>query len=109
MIAGLAGMRERHGFGRSVPGCPTALRRIAFLLAFRGRRPRLEITPGSATYSLRSGTALQVEHWGEPLTIGGGAAPEAAIPPAGPVPAPAPAAGPRAAAPPPAAQRPRRS
>lgn len=86
VINGLAGTRE-HGARLSfAPRLPEGIERIAFPLAFRGRRLRVEITPASAAYVLESGAALEVEHWGTALTVGPGEPTLAPIPEPGSVP-----------------------
>ena len=87
VVNGLAGTREQGGRLSFAPRLPDGIERIAFPLAFRGRRLRVEITPASAAYTLQSGAALEVDHWGVALTIGPGEATLAAIPEPGPVPA----------------------
>ena len=69
VIDGLAGMREYDRCLSFRPRLPDGVDRIAFPLAFRGRQLRVEITPASATYTLHSGGALELEHWGTMLTI----------------------------------------
>ena len=69
VIHGLAGTREHDGRLSFAPRLPDGIERIAFPLSFRGRRLRVEITPASARYSVESGAALAVEHWGAALTI----------------------------------------
>ena len=86
VIAGLAGAREYGGRLSFAPRLPEPLRRIAFPLAFRGRRLRVELTQESATYELRAGTRLEIEHWGTPLTVTAEAPAVGRIPPPSPVP-----------------------
>ena len=86
VIAGLAGAREHGGRLSFAPRLPEPLRRIAFPLAFRGRRLRVELTQESATYELRAGTRLEIEHWGTPLTVTAEAPAVGRIPPPPPVP-----------------------
>jgi alpha,alpha-trehalose phosphorylase len=69
VIDGLAGMREHNRRLSFNPRLPDGIERIAFPLTFRGRQLRIEITPTSATYTLHSGPALEIEHWGTLLTI----------------------------------------
>lgn len=89
VIEGLAGARQHGGRLSFSPRLPEPLRRIAFPFpfAFRARRLHVTITPEAASYELRSGTELEIEHWGEPLALGDGGPVVVPIPPPGPVPA----------------------
>lgn len=82
VIAGLAGARERDGHLSFAPRLPEPLSRIAFPFAFRGRVLRVEITPNEATYEMRDGAPLQIEHWGTPLVLSAEECATGAIPPA---------------------------
>ena len=82
VIAGLAGARQRDGRLSFAPRLPEPLSRIAFPFAFQGRVLRVEITPSQATYELRDGAPLQIEHWGTPMLLTPGARAVGAIPPA---------------------------
>lgn len=53
LVAGLGGLRE-HGTPSRSP-LPPALTRLAFTLAFRGRRLHVALTPTAVSYRLRSG------------------------------------------------------
>lgn len=86
VIAGLAGAREHEGRLSFAPRLPEPLRRIAFPFAFQGRHVHVEITPTSATYRLRAGATLELEHWGTPLTVSSDAPAVGPIPQALPVP-----------------------
>jgi alpha,alpha-trehalose phosphorylase len=86
VINGLAGMRA-HGRRLSfAPRLPDGIQRIAFPLAFRRRRLLVEITPASVRYTVRSGAALEIDHWGAALEIRPGEATLAPIPEPGPIP-----------------------
>jgi len=69
VIAGLAGARQHDGRLSFAPRLPVPLRRVAFPFAFQGRILRVEITPSQATYELRTGGPLPIEHWGTPLLL----------------------------------------
>jgi len=86
VVNGLAGTRERDGRLSFAPRLPDGIERIAFPLAFRGRRLRVEITPTSATYTLRSGAVLELDHWGEVLAVRPGEQKCARLPEPGPAP-----------------------
>jgi alpha,alpha-trehalose phosphorylase len=82
VIAGLAGARQQDGRLSFAPRLPGPLDRIAFPFTFRGRVLRIEITPGEATYELRDGPPLQIEHWGTPLLLTSATGVTRTIPPA---------------------------
>jgi alpha,alpha-trehalose phosphorylase len=78
LVMGFGGMRNfgepAHGAGllTFAPRLPAALTRLAFRLAYLGRRISVEITPDEATYLLRTGAPVDVEHHGTrvPLRLG---------------------------------------
>ena len=84
VVAGLAGARERAGRLCFSPRLPQPVSRIAFPFAFQGRSLRVEVTASHATYELREGTALEIEHWGSAVALSPEAPAAAAIPPATP-------------------------
>ena len=84
VITGLAGTRRRSDHLSFTPRLPEGVDRIAFALAFRGRRLRVEITPGYAAYEVCAGDPLPIRHWGMPLTV------EAGTPMLAPIPEPEP-------------------
>ena len=87
VINGLAGLRERAGELSFAPRLPDGVERIAFSLAHRDRRLRVDITPESVAYTLESGPAVEIRHWGSLLTVAPRERTEAPIPQAGPAPA----------------------
>jgi alpha,alpha-trehalose phosphorylase len=65
-------MRD-HGDGpRFAPRLPPALGRVAFRLLYRGRRLRVEIRAGEATYELLAGEPLHLHHHGSRITVAEG-------------------------------------
>ncbi len=86
VIGGLARAREHDGRLSFAPRLPGGVRRVAFALAFRARRLRVEVTATGASYELLTGPALELEHWGDRLTVLPGTPTVAPIPPPGPVP-----------------------
>ena len=86
VVNGLAGAREHGGRLAFAPRLPGGIERIAFPLAFQGRRLRVEITPASVCYTLCGDAALEVDHWGTALELPPGEPVVAPIPEAGPVP-----------------------
>ncbi len=70
-VAGFGGMRDHDGDLSFAPRLPDALTRLAFRLAFRGRRLLVEVEPERARYSLLEGEPLEITHHGDRLTITG--------------------------------------
>jgi alpha,alpha-trehalose phosphorylase len=68
-VAGFGGMRDFGGALTFAPRLPARLERLAFRLLFRGRRLRVEVTPGEATYLLAGGQPLEIRHHGTPVTL----------------------------------------
>jgi alpha,alpha-trehalose phosphorylase len=64
-VAGFGGMRDHEGILRFAPRLPQALGRLAFRLAFRGRRLLVEVRHDQATYSIAAGGSLAILHHGE--------------------------------------------
>lgn len=86
VIDGLAGARQHNGRLSFSPRLPEPVSRIAFPFTFQGRQLHVDISPGSATYGLRSGAPLEIQHWGDTLTLRSEAPAVRPIPSAPPVP-----------------------
>jgi alpha,alpha-trehalose phosphorylase len=71
-VAGFGGMRDHDGTLSFAPRLPTALRRIAFRMSYRGSRFAVEVDRSAATYRLIAGAAVKTTHHGEPITIAAG-------------------------------------
>jgi alpha,alpha-trehalose phosphorylase len=71
-VAGFGGLRDHGGELSFAPRIPHSLQRLAFRLTFQGRRLRVEIVHGEATYELRSGDPLTFKHDGEEVTLEAG-------------------------------------
>jgi alpha,alpha-trehalose phosphorylase len=69
LVAGLAGMRERHGTLGFAPRLPSGITRLAIAVSVRHSRLRVEVTPDTTTYRLLDGEPLQVLHDGEPVSV----------------------------------------
>jgi alpha,alpha-trehalose phosphorylase len=82
LVAGFGGMRDHGGALSFRPRLPSTLGRLAFRLTWRGSRLLVTVTPGRATYRVRSGDPLTVTHHGEPLDLGVGEDVTRRIPPA---------------------------
>ena len=88
-IAGFGGMRDWDGEVSFAPRLPNGIERLVFQVGLRGRRLRVEVTTGAATYTLREGDSkLEVSHWGQRMKLAPGASTERSIPTAPQLPAP---------------------
>jgi alpha,alpha-trehalose phosphorylase len=67
LVAGLGGMRERHGTLRFAPQLPEGITRLTFGLEYRGRRLRVERTSSSTSYVLTRGDDLELFHFDEAM------------------------------------------
>ncbi|HEY5303293.1 MAG TPA: glycosyl hydrolase family 65 protein [Acidimicrobiales bacterium] len=68
LVAGFGGMREANNTLTFAPRLPEGITRLAFNLAFRGRRLRVEVTPSTASYVLKRGDDLELFHFDRALT-----------------------------------------
>ena len=68
-VAGFGGLRDHSETLSFAPRLPAELERLSFRLAFRGRKIQVEVTPTTATYTLRAGEPLEITHHGLPVTI----------------------------------------
>ncbi|MGD0981975.1 MAG: glycosyl hydrolase family 65 protein, partial [Solirubrobacteraceae bacterium] len=68
-VAGLGGMRDHDGILSFAPRLPRALSRLAFRLCVRERRLLVEVRPEEASYSLLAGSALEIVHHGDRVTV----------------------------------------
>ncbi|GCD36672.1 glycosyl hydrolase [Streptomyces chrestomyceticus JCM 4735] len=89
LVAGFGGMRHSGKGLTFAPRLPEKLSRLAFSVQVLGRRLRVEITAKTVTYSMVEGSPLEIQHYGEPLTVSDKAPQEREIPelPARPEPA----------------------
>ncbi|MGH3834770.1 MAG: glycoside hydrolase family 65 protein [Pseudonocardiaceae bacterium] len=70
VVAGFGGLRHLdHGGLAFAPRLPEALSKITFRLRWRGRRLRVQITPGQAEYQLLEGAELELSHHGQLITL----------------------------------------
>jgi len=90
-VAGFGGMRDYGETLAFAPRLPAELTRLCVRLVYRGRRLRIEISPGEAHYELLAGEPLELLHHGEPFTLEAGAPQARSCPVAAPEP---PAVGP---------------
>jgi alpha,alpha-trehalose phosphorylase len=68
-VAGLGGMRDHDGALSFAPRLPAMLTRLAFRLCFAGRRLRVEVRHGQASYTLLEGEPLEISHHGKPAKL----------------------------------------
>jgi alpha,alpha-trehalose phosphorylase len=85
LVAGFGGMRAQGDGLRFAPRVPDALPRAAFRMLYRGRRLRVEMRPGQATYELLEGDPIDVHHHGARITLSVGEPVVRTVPPAPPV------------------------
>lgn len=88
LIVGFGGLRHQYGSVRFAPRLPDGIARLAFTVFIRGRRLRVEVTHGSATYLLANGEPLEILHHGAKLELSAGSLAERAIPALTPPPRP---------------------
>jgi alpha,alpha-trehalose phosphorylase len=70
LVAGFGGMRHRAGEPlRFAPTLPPGVSRLAFRLYFRRRLLNVEITGGTATYTLLAGKPMALRHYDESWTV----------------------------------------
>jgi alpha,alpha-trehalose phosphorylase len=81
-VAGFGGMRDHGDTLEFAPRLPSRLTRLAFRLVYRGRRLRVDVHAGEASYELLDGEPLELVHHGEDLTLRAGALETRPIPPA---------------------------
>jgi alpha,alpha-trehalose phosphorylase len=68
-LAGFGGARDHAGSLSFRPRLPSALTRLAFRVRFRGRRMKVVVEHGRATYALIAGEPMEIAHYGETLTL----------------------------------------
>lgn len=71
LVAGFGGMRHHGGSLTFAPRLPEQLSRLAFNVQIHERHLRVEIDGTTAVYSMpeADGKALEIEHYGTPLTV----------------------------------------
>jgi alpha,alpha-trehalose phosphorylase len=81
-MAGFAGVRDRGGKLSFMPRLPQALTRLAFSVRSRTTTQlRIEVEPNQATYTLVMGKAIEIHHYGQPITVTGEHPVRSPIPP----------------------------
>jgi alpha,alpha-trehalose phosphorylase len=70
LVAGFGGLRHLNDGGPAfAPRLPGALTRITFRLRWRGRRLRVQISPGHSEYRLLEGDELELSHYGQRIVV----------------------------------------
>jgi len=82
LVCGFGGFRDHGGKLRFAPRLPEPLDRLHFNLTFRGRCLSVETRTEHATYTLKVGDALEIEHHGAAVEVRPGEPVTRAIPPA---------------------------
>jgi alpha,alpha-trehalose phosphorylase len=72
VVMGFGGYRWRSGDISFRPMLPTRARRLRFPITIRGQRLRVDIQPESVTYTLESGTSMELSHYDDPFTLTAG-------------------------------------
>ena len=70
LVGGFGGMRAGDGRLAFSPRLPDGIAELRFRLRYRGRRLRVTITAGQATYELLDGEPLAIEHHGKEFQLG---------------------------------------
>jgi alpha,alpha-trehalose phosphorylase len=68
-VIGFGGVRDHHGKLSFAPRLPAALTRLAFKIHYQGRRIKIEVVHGQATYTLLEGSRCEFVHHGETLSV----------------------------------------
>jgi alpha,alpha-trehalose phosphorylase len=68
-VAGFGGMRDHDGELTFIPRLPDAIRHICFRISFRGRRLKVDVEHGRATYRLLEGEPLDITHHGTAASV----------------------------------------
>ncbi|HEY6759681.1 MAG TPA: glycosyl hydrolase family 65 protein [Baekduia sp.] len=83
LVAGFGGFRDYQGHLTFAPRLPPGVQRFAFRLGTARGRVRVEVDEDSATYTLQTGEALEVTHYGETIQLRAGGEPQTRpVPPA---------------------------
>ena len=69
IVAGFGGFRHVDGRAGFAPRLPKSLDSVRFGLRYRGRTLSVSVRHDSATYELRSGPPITIEHHGEPFEL----------------------------------------
>ncbi|HKA83791.1 MAG TPA: glycosyl hydrolase family 65 protein [Acidimicrobiales bacterium] len=70
LVEGFGGMRAGEGRLRFAPRLPSAISRLAFRVRYRGRRIAVTVDHQEATYELRDGDPITIEHHSDAFELG---------------------------------------
>jgi alpha,alpha-trehalose phosphorylase len=70
LVEGFGGMRASDGRLRFAPRLPSAISRLEFRVRYRGRRIAVTVDHEQATYDLRDGDPITIEHHSEAFELG---------------------------------------
>jgi alpha,alpha-trehalose phosphorylase len=70
LVEGFGGMRASGGRLRFAPRLPSAISRLAFRIRYRGRRIAVTVDHEEATYELRDGDPITIEHHSDAFELG---------------------------------------
>jgi alpha,alpha-trehalose phosphorylase len=82
LVAGFGGARDHGGILSFTPRLPDGLTGLSFTMVRRGIRLHVSIGARTARYELLDDGPLEIEHYGQPLTLHGTTPVEQPIPPA---------------------------
>ena len=68
-VAGFGGMRDHDGRLTFAPRLPSAIRRLAFRVVYRGRCLSVAVEQERVTYRLNYGEPLEIGHHGRSVTV----------------------------------------
>ena len=88
LVEGLGGLRIEESRIAFRPRLPDSLLALHFRITYRGRRIKVSLSEGNATYELLSGDDLSVWHYDEELSLSSDAAQRRALPPRARLPRP---------------------
>jgi alpha,alpha-trehalose phosphorylase len=88
LVCGFGGMREVTGQLCFSPRLPEALNKLCFRVMWRGQTVRVDVGRDRVRYDVLSGPALEIVHFGQPVTVDPGTPVDRPVPPieAGPRP-----------------------
>jgi len=69
LVSGLGGMRECGSTLKFAPQLPEGIDRLAFNVAFLGRRLHVEVTPAMTSYVLKQGDDLEIVHGEQTFSV----------------------------------------
>jgi len=69
LVAGFGGFRQERGVFKFAPRLPPGLTGLTFTVLLRGNRLRVKVRRDRATYTLREGDQVSIEHYGEQLRV----------------------------------------